>query len=81
MTAATPEDLEADVIVTRPIMGLLYCQCCIRGKMSDEDILSEVNIQNPCGTTLGWAKVYKEDDPEIGLHPIQCAVDPKELIT
>jgi hypothetical protein len=58
------------VVVTRPMIGLLYMQVCAETDATDEEILATCNRENLCGTTNGWAGVYRGD--EEGKKPGPC---------
>ncbi len=56
------------VIVTRPMIGLLYMQVCAVADATDEEILTVANCDNLCGTSQGWVKVVRRGDGA----PVQC---------
>lgn len=64
-----------DVVVTSPSIGLLYMQVCCKKGVSDQEILEVCNTDNPCGTSLGWANVIR-NDTEKHKCPVQCVDDP-----
>ena len=73
------EDRVKRVIVTRPMIGLLYMQVCVCKDATDKEILEVSNKENKCGTTNGWCTVHRENDEDEKKHPVQCE-DDKERI-
>ena len=60
------------VVVTRPVMGLLYMQVCAVEGATDEEILGVANSKNPAGTTNGWARVVRDGE----MKPVPCEDHP-----
>lgn len=61
------------VVVTRPFCGLLYMQVCAIANATDAEILETCNRANICGTSLGWAQVIRDPEPESGrIAPVVC---------
>lgn len=72
------------IIVTNPMIGLCYMQCCAVKDATDEEVLTECNRKNLCGTTNGWVHVYRIDEKllkegEKSIAPIVCGDDPDRL--
>lgn len=75
---------DADVVVTRPWVGLLHMQVCAHKDVAHDVIESEANRQNPAGTTGGWFLVVEGSehfDPEKDAKalPVACADDSDRL--
>jgi len=66
------------VQVTNPFCGLIHMQVCAVPDATDEEILEVCNRENVCGTTLGWAKVIREPDGDIGENPEAAPVPCEE---
>ena len=58
------------VIVTRPVCGLIAMQVCAVVDATDEEILTVCNRDNPAGTSLGWAQVYRAEGEK--QSPMVC---------
>jgi hypothetical protein len=63
------------VIITKPMIGLVYSQVCAEADATDEEILEVCNAKNPSGTSNGWSKVARENDNG-RMRPVQCDDDP-----
>lgn len=67
------------VIVTNPFVGVCHMQVCASDDATDEEILSVCNRENVSGTSNGWAKVIREDEPPSDfwpaekMKPVKCA--------
>ena len=64
------------VQVTNPFCGLVYMQVCAVNDATDEEILEVCNRENPCGTTNGWAGVFRDGSDELmsggKSAPVKC---------
>ncbi|KKL87515.1 hypothetical protein LCGC14_1933960 [marine sediment metagenome] len=78
MSTKTKEKIEGRVVVTRPFLGILYMQVCAVKNATNREILKQANIQNPCGTTLGWGTVHRKKTKDIEGAG-QCESDSKRL--
>ncbi len=68
------------VIVTKPMVGLCHMQVCVDKTATDEEILTVCNRDNPSGTSSGWGRVIKSDDPNWGtIGPVQCKEYPSRI--
>lgn len=74
------------VIVTRPMLGILFMQVCACKDADDEEILRAANEQNPCGTSQGWAHVWRSEDgareteqERRATLPVPCADAPDRM--
>jgi hypothetical protein len=69
------------VIMTRSFINIYTAQVCAEKGLSDEDILREVNISNPSGTSKGWTSVVREvtDVFKENCMPKQCADYPDRM--
>lgn len=54
------------VIITIPVLGILYMQVCAIADATDEEILDVCNRENQSGTTTGWAGVIREEVNDFG---------------
>ena len=66
------EKIEERVVVTRPMIGLLYMQVCAVDDATDEEILEVCNRNNPAGTMNGWGIVIRNDKEYPNLNPVAC---------
>lgn len=71
---------EKRVVVTRSFCGICHMQVCAHKDATDEEILAVCNIENPAGTSNGWAQVVKEDHEFFGkIGPVPCDDDPNRI--
>ena len=83
MTEQEKIDIQSKrVVVSNPLIGLLYMQVCAVADATDEEILLVCNRDNPCGTRNGWCYVVrKPEERELPAEsaPGQCDEFPNRL--
>lgn len=72
-------DSDKRVIVTAPFVGICFMQVCAVRDASDHEILDVCNLENPAGTTNGWAYVIRDDEECPQRNPVQCGDDPARV--
>lgn len=66
------------VQVTKSLLGLLSMQVCAVSDATDEEILEVCNRERPSGTMIGWAKVIRDPDGDLGEPPESAPVNCEE---
>jgi hypothetical protein len=70
-----------DVVVTNPMLGLLYMQVCAYGEVPPDQVEARANALNPSGTSNGWHVIVADDPEDEGPSkaPVACSDDDARL--
>jgi hypothetical protein len=63
--------------ILNPFVGIFGMVVCAEEGVTDEEILSFCNKENPSGTSNGWSEIIRGSIEHPKRNPVRCADNPE----
>ena len=63
------------IITSTPVLGICHMQVCAEKDVTDDEVLTHCNRDNPSGTSNGWSSVVRDGKNA----PVPCHYDSQRL--